>query len=207
MLATRWGNGSESHHEQNGIAANLPTEIIAPGKSSSVVGAFENRAAVVFEGQLSRPEPGMEKIKQALQRGFDVVILAVHVAPELALQRTNSRYLNPNSGRGASIAGMADIQGNLPAALRQIQERFGQSVRLTVIDNTRPEQRQLYKGWGAIPVLGKEGNREYIRQRLAAALEAGFHEGRYSDGFYAQAAGREAPRTRRMGAAAGHEDD
>jgi len=137
----------------------------------------------------------MEKIEHSLQKGFKVCILAVHVAPEIALERTNSRYMDPNNGRGASIDGMADIQGNLPAGLRRIQERFGRLVSLTVIDSTGPEQRQFYEGWEAIPVLEKEGNRETIRQRLAAALEAGFHEGRYCDGFYTQAAGREPSRT------------
>jgi hypothetical protein len=165
------------------------TGIPGAGKSSSVAAAIAGTAAVVFEGQLSRPEPGMRKIEHALQKRFNVEILAVHVAPEVALERTHARYLDPNNGRGAPLAVMADIQGNLPAGLRQIQQRFGKNVGLTVLDNS-PGQRTSHEGWEAIFILEKEGNREHIHRRLAAALEAGYSAGRYDDGFYVQAAGR-----------------
>ncbi|WP_157174229.1 zeta toxin family protein [Herbaspirillum sp. GW103] len=166
------------------------TGIPGAGKSSTVASAVLGVAAVVFEGQLSRPEPAMQKIEQALEKGFNVEIVAVHVAPEVALERTNYRYLDPNNGRGASLSVMADIQGNLPAGLRRINERFVDRVGLEVLDNN-PRQRTAYEGWKQINFLEKEGNRDEIYARLSAALDTGYREGRYSAGFYTQAAGRQ----------------
>jgi hypothetical protein len=165
------------------------TGIPGAGKSSTIAAAVAGSAAVVFEGQMSRPEPAMKKIERALQKGFKVEIVVVHVAPEVALERTNNRYLDPKNGRGASITVMSEIQGNLPAGLRQIQERYARDVGLTIIDNN-PRRQTTHEGWGAVPVIEKEGHREHIQERLAAALEAGYRDGRYSDGFYAQATGR-----------------
>ena len=170
------------------------TGIPGAGKSSSIAGAVEDTAAVVFEGQLSRPEPGMQKMQQALDKGFQVGIVAVHVAPEVALERTNFRFLDPNNGRGASLSVMAEIQANLPAGLRQIQQRFGDQVGLRVVVNN-PGQQTFHNGWQAIPVLAKEGNHARISQRLEAALEAGYEAGRFSADFYRQAAGRDPARS------------
>ncbi|MFM7294635.1 MAG: hypothetical protein ACKO1K_07480 [Burkholderiales bacterium] len=144
----------------------------------------------MFEGQLSRPEPTMQKIEQALDNGFKVEIVAVHIAPEVALDRTNSRYLDPNNGRGASLNVMADIQGNLPAGLLQINERFGDRVGLEVLDNN-PGKQASHEGWQNVSFLQKEGNRNEIFARLSAALDAGYRERKYTAGFYTQAAGRE----------------
>ena len=166
------------------------TGIPGAGKSSSVASAMKANAAVVFEGQLSRPEPTMRKIDHALARGFKVEIVAVHVPPEVALERTNFRFLDPNNGRGASLSVMAEIQGNLPAGLRQIQERYGDRIRFGVLDNT-PGHQMGHNGWQAIPLLAKEGDHAHIRQRLDAALEAGYQAGHYSADFYRQAAGKE----------------
>jgi len=181
------------------------TGIPGAGKSSTIARAVADSAAVVFEGQMSRPEPAMQKIEHALQKGFKVAIVAVHVAPEVALERTHSRYIDPNNGRGASISVMSDIQGNLPAGLRRIQEQYGQKVALTVLENN-PSQQRFHKGWGAILVLEKEGHREYIRKRLTTELDAGYRDGRYSAGFYTQAAGREPERVRHLVAGVGRED-
>jgi hypothetical protein len=166
------------------------TGIPGAGKSSSVTRAVQKGAAVVFEGQLSRPEPGMQKMQQTLDKGFKVAIVAVHVAPEVALERTHYRFLDPNNGRGASLSVMAEIQGNLPAGLRQIQERYGDQIEFMVLDNN-PDKQTLHNGWHAIPTLEKEGNHARIRQRLEAALEAGYEAGRFSAGFYRQAAGKD----------------
>ena len=181
------------------------TGIPGAGKSSSVAGAVEDTAAVVFEGQLSRPEPGMQKMQRALDKGFKVEIAVVHVAPELALERTNFRFLDPNNGRGASLSVMAEIQGNLPAGLRQIHERYGDRIGLTILENN-PDQQMFHNGWQAIPVLAKEGNHARIRQRLDAALEAGYQAGRFSADFYRQAAGREPPLARGVASGAGRAD-
>ena len=119
------------------------TGIPGAGKSSSVTRAVQKGAAVVFEGQLSRPEPGMQKMQQTLDKGFKVAIVAVHVAPEVALERTHYRFLDPNNGRGASLSVMAEIQGNLPAGLRQIQERYGDQIEFMVLDNN-PDKQTLH---------------------------------------------------------------
>ena len=168
------------------------TGIPGAGKSSTVATAVQGAAAIVFEGQLSRPEPTMQKIEQALDKGFKVGIVAVHVAPEVALERTNYRYLDPNNGRGASLNVMADIQGNLPTGLRKVNERFGDRVGLEVLDNN-PGQQSSHEGWQQVSFLEKEGNRDEIFARLSTALDAGYREGKYSAGFYTQAAGREPP--------------
>ena len=170
------------------------TGIPGAGKSSSIVGAIQGTAAVVFEGQLSRPEPGMQKIQQALDKGFKVAVVVVHAAPEVALERTNLRFLDPNNGRGASLSVMAEIQRNLPAGLRQIQERFGDQGGLRIVANN-PGQQTFHNGWHAIPTLEREGRHARIRQRLDTALEAGYQAGRYSAGFYRQAAGKEPARS------------
>ncbi|WP_028603632.1 hypothetical protein [Ottowia thiooxydans] len=129
--------------------------------------------------------------------------MAVHVEPEVALERTNSRYLDRNNGRGASINVMADIQGKLPEGLRQIHDRFGHRVSLAVLDNN-PGKQSFHTGGGSLPTLEKEGNRDRIHERLSTALETGYREGRYSPGFYAQAAGRALGRS--LAAGDGRED-
>jgi len=177
--------GPSSEHDRVAFVTGIP----GAGKSTSVAQQIGSNAAVVFEGQLSRPGPGIEKIEQALNAGFKVQIVAVHVPPEVALERTNFRYLDPSNGRGASISVMSDIQGNLPEGLRAIQDRFGDRVRVMVLDNT-PGQQQQHFGWNAISTLQKEGTREHISTKLHNALEAGYASGRFSEGFYAQAAGR-----------------
>ena len=65
---------------------------------------------------------------------------------------------------------------------------FGDGVFLVVVDNTT--SRQLHHGgWGALDTLKQEGDREHIRERLFTALERGYRQGRFNDGFYRQAAG------------------
>ena len=167
------------------------TGIPGAGKSSSVHQiAGRPDVAVIFEGQMSRPEPAMAKIQQALDAGFKVGVVAVHTPPEVALQRTNYRFNDPNNGRGASLAVMSEIQGNLPAGLRAVRERFGDQVSLNVIDNGQNRAR-LHEGWQAVTLLEREGTHEHIRNRLQAALDQGHAEGRYSAAFYVQAAGRQ----------------
>ena len=72
---------------------------------------------------------------------------------------------------------------------------FGDGVFLVVVDNTTA--RQLHHGgWGALDTLKQEGDREHIRERLFAALERGYRQGRFNDGFYRQSAGREPEKSR-----------
>lgn len=169
------------------------TGIPGAGKSTTVQGhALRDEVAAVFEGQMSRPGPTLEKIDLALGKGYQAGIVAVHVPPEVALDRTNKRFNDPSNGRGASISVMADIQGGLPSGLGAVEAQFGDRVTLEVLDNT-PGQVRLHSGWSARTVLEKEGSHERIHQRLSAALELGHAEGRYSDAFYRQAAGKAAP--------------
>ena len=117
-------------------------------------------------------------------------------------QLLGAQNMSPSNGRGASIAVMSEIQGGLPAGLRQVQERFGNAVHLRILDNTSVQQRNVYAGWDAIHVLEKEGSREEIRERLVAALEQGYRERRYNEGFYRQAAGK-SPEVGRDGKSSG----
>lgn len=151
--------------------------------------------AVVFEGQMSRPGPSMDKIDHALKAGFSVTVVAVHVPPETALDRTHKRFMDPQNGRGASIAVMSEIQGDLPAGLQQVRDRFGDGVFLMVVENTTRQQRH-HGGWEALDILKQEGNREHIKERLSAALERGYRQGRFNDRFYRQAAGRDPEKSR-----------
>lgn len=167
------------------------TGIPGAGKSSAVSLSVGRNAAVVFEGQMSRPDAAIAKIEQALNKGFNVQIMAVHVPPEVALERTHSRFTDPSNGRGASIGVMSEIQGNLPAGLEKIRERFGEQVQLMVVDST-PNAQQMIQGWPkAIEHLKKEGSYEQVADRLHRALDNGYRAGRYGDDFYKQAAGRE----------------
>lgn len=165
------------------------TGVPGAGKTTAVRSVIAMNAAVVFEGQLRHPQAAFDKIDLAQKAGFEVHIMAVHVSPEVALDRTNARFLSPHDGRGAPMAYMAEIQGNLPQRLEQIRKNFGGSVHLAVLD-TNPSHEQLIEGWKTgIAHLEKAGQRDEISQRLHSALDAGYREGRYSSEFYRQAAG------------------
>ena len=158
------------------------------GKTSAVIGSgFPASARVLFEGQLNRPEPSIQKMQAALDRGLRVEIAIVHVTPELALRRTFQRF--EEYGRGAGIAVMADIQGGLPDGLRKIHDRFGDQVGLTIYDNRIPTQHKELVGWQHVRQLEQEGNHERITHRLRAELERHRSEGRISEACYRQANG------------------
>lgn len=179
--------GRERTSESN--VAVFVTGIPGAGKTTAVQSVVAKNAAVVFEGQLRHPQAAFDKIERALKAGLDVHIMAVHVSPEVALDRTNTRFSSPYDGRGAPIAYMAEIQGNLPQRLEQIRKKFGDSVQLVVVDNT-PAQERLMEAWKAgIAHLEKAGHHDEISQRLHTALDTGYREGRYSTEFYQQAAG------------------
>ncbi|MBT2326386.1 zeta toxin family protein [Variovorax paradoxus] len=131
--------------DPNRDTAIFLTGIPGAGKTSAVIGSgFPANARVLFEGQLNRPEPTMEKIQAALDAGLTPVIIAVRVTPELALRRTFQRF--EEYGRGAGINVMADIQAGLPDGLRKVHDRFGDAVQLTVLDNRFPGQRKALQG-------------------------------------------------------------
>lgn len=147
------------------------TGIPGAGKTTSVLRdrQFPDDCRAVFEGQLSRPAPGIAKIRQAVDAGWKPQILAVHALPENALENTLIRF--DEYGRGASINVMAEIQGGLPDGLQKVRERFGDAVALYIVDYRDRAHPKMFEGWDNLDVLRSEGNHEYIKQRLATALE------------------------------------
>ncbi|MDM0036826.1 zeta toxin family protein [Variovorax sp. J22P271] len=164
------------------------TGVPGAGKTSKVLSAgVPPRTRVVFEGQLNRPEPSMEKMQAAIDAGLRPTIVAVQVTPEVALGRTFKRF--EEYGRGASIAVMADIQGGLPEGLRKIHDRFGDSVGLIIHDGRIDGQHKEFHGWEHVKQLSQEGNHERIAQRLRTELDRYKAEGRISEACYRQANG------------------
>lgn len=165
------------------------TGIPGAGKTSFVLagGDLDTKTRVIFEGQLVNPATSIEKIGQAIDAGLKPVVLAVHPRPEDALANTFRRFTE--TGRGAGIGVMADIQGGLPDGLRAIERAFGDDVQLVVIDVRDRSRPQQHTGWDSLPVLQTEGNREQIHQRLSDALEAHRAAGNITDDCYRQASG------------------
>ncbi|MDP9902488.1 hypothetical protein [Variovorax ginsengisoli] len=169
-------------------SAIFVTGVPGAGKTTAVLGAgVPSTARVVFEGQLNRPAPSMEKIQMALDAGLRPEIYAVHVLPEVALRRTFKRL--EDYGRGASIAVMADIQAGLPQGLQQRHDRFGESVGLVILDNRFDGQHKELRGWQHLKQLTQEGNHARISERLRNELERHKAGGRISDACYRQANG------------------
>lgn len=147
------------------------TGIPGAGKTSSFLGAgqLDPAARVVFEGQLVDPVRSVEKIAQAVDQGLKPVIIVVHREPEQALENTLRRFVE--KGRGAGIGVMADIQGGLPGSLGTIEQIFGNSVQLRVIDGGDRDNYVQIVGWRAIKTLEKDGTRDDIYRRLEVRLE------------------------------------
>lgn len=190
------------------------TGIPGAGKTSSVL--VGNRATsslpthyrAIFEGQLVRPEATLPKIEQVLALGLSPAIYAVHVLPEVAMQRTLKRFAEV--GRGASIQTMATIQGGLPDGLRAVHARFGDKVELRVFDNRDQDRPTQHTGWDNVVLLASEGNREQVEQRLRTELERIKAERGLSEDAYRQAVGQAPLRVGRGMAAGdlgGHEAD
>jgi hypothetical protein len=178
------------------------TGIPGAGKTSSVLS--NNRLPLechaVYEGQLSRPEPAIEKIQQTLDAGLKPCIVAVHPRPENALANTFKRF--EKCGRGASIEVMADIQGGLPEGLAKIHQHFGDIVALEIKDyRDRAHPREL-AGWENLNILRSEGNHEQIKRRLEAELER--QRPNISEAAYDHAKGRQQGNPRVVGQL-GHE--
>jgi antirestriction protein ArdC/phage/plasmid primase-like uncharacterized protein len=172
------------------------TGVPGAGKTSSMHarGGVPAQACAVFEGQLANGPLAIEKIEVALEAGLEPIIHVVHQRPEVAMDNTLERF--ERYGRGASIAAMSRIQGNLPAGLEQIRDRFGDRVQLNVYDQTgrfSDDTRRLV-GWQHLEVLRSEGNEDEIRAKLASHLET--RRADISDDAWRQAAG-EVPRRER----------
>ena len=176
----------------------LLTGIPGSGKTSSVLagGAWPSNQRAVYEGQLANFAAAAAKMQQILEAGLHPVIVAVHATPERALANTLQRF--DELGRGAGIGVMASIQGTLPDSLQAIRERFGEEVKLQIIDRRNFSEPNVLSGWSQLSVLQSEGNYEQIRQRLTAALEQYHIAGRIGVDAYRQALGQ-APRSRDYG--------
>lgn len=165
------------------------TGIPGAGKTSTVLaaGELDSNIRLVFEGQLANPVTTIEKIQQALRAKLQPVIVAVHARPEDALDNTLKRF--NEQGRGASIAVMSQIQGQLPDGLAAVQKHFGNTVIFNVVDYRDRANPQVVAGWQHLDILRSEGNYEQIKQRLSSSLEAKRGAGTITDAAYRQAAG------------------
>ena len=170
------------------------TGIPGAGKTSSVLvgnkatSSLPTHYRAIFEGQLVRPEATLPKIEQVLDLGLSPAIYAVHVLPEVAMQRTLKRFAE--EGRGASIQTMAAIQGGLPDGLRAVHARFGDKVELRVFDHRDQDRPTQHTGWDNVVLLASEGNREQVEQRLRTELERIKAERGLSEDAYRQAVGQ-----------------
>lgn len=175
--------------DPNRDTAIFLTGIPGAGKTSFVLagGDLDPKTRVIFEGQLVNPATSIEKIGAAIDAGLKPVVLVVHPRPEDALANTFRRFTE--TGRGAGIGVMADIQGGLPEGLRAIERAYGDDVQLVVVDVRDRSRPQQHTGWNSLPVLQTEGNREQVHQRLSDALEAHRAAGTITDDCYRQATG------------------
>lgn len=167
------------------------TGIPGAGKTTAVLenGKFPASCRAIYEGQLARPQSGMEKIQCVLDAGCKAQICVIHTTPESALDNTLSRF---NAyGRGASINTMAGIMGYMPDGLDEIHRRFGDAVTLHIMDYRDRSNPTVMPGWYNLDILRSEGNHEHIKHRLENALDE--RRSRLSVGAWRQAKGLAPP--------------
>jgi fido (protein-threonine AMPylation protein) len=150
----------------------LLSGIPGAGKTSTVLnkGKLSDGIHAVYEGQLSDEKNAITKVQQVIDAGFKPVIIVVHSTPEYALDNTLRRFTE--IGRGASIDVMAKIQGGLPDGLNAVKEKFGDEVRLDIVDKRDLNNVKKIRGWNNLNILQSEGNHENIKQRLEQHLES-----------------------------------
>lgn len=167
------------------------------GKTSAVInnGQLDEDIKVIFEGQLANAPQNpaiMEKIQQAIDKGYQVEIIAINPLPEQALDNTFKRYYDPEDGRGAPIATMARIQGNTYEGLKYLHNQFGDKLTLSIVD--KPEGNhsiKTYNGWEHLAVLQSQGTEQQITQRLENRLIKQYQQGVIDYDCFKQAAGSE----------------
>jgi hypothetical protein len=76
--------------------------------------------------------------------------------------------------------------------LRQIQARFGDDLRFTVVDKRATLVIEL-TGWEAISLLESEGNYEHIKQKLTDFLKTQYASKFITRAAYEQAFGQATP--------------
>lgn len=166
------------------------TGVPGAGKTSSIMqgNALNPHHKAVFEGQLSNIETTIPKIQSVLDAGLKPVIVVVHVKPENALDNTLTRF--KETGRGASVNTMANIQGNLFDGLAAVNKEFGNKVEVNIIDLRDRLQPKHLKGWHNLPILQSEGNYEAIKQKLTDRIEQYREQGKINEPAYRQAIGK-----------------
>ena len=159
-----------------------------PGSGKTTViqenGMLPDNVRGVYEGQLV-DESAIYKIQEALEAGLRPRISVVHTTAETALDNTINRF--NLIGRGASMALIAKILGDLPEGLRRIHEKFSAAVTLDIFDKRDQLNVRIFKGWEHLHILESEGTRERIKTRLSEHLER--IRGKLSADCYGQAAG------------------
>jgi hypothetical protein len=166
------------------------TGVPGAGKTTSFLVAQKemgDTSYAVFEGQLARPEPGIDKISLALGAGYNVSIYAVHVKSLTALDNTIKRF--NKYGRGASVFGMAAIQGELPNGLQKINNTFENQLKLEIIDKREQANTKRLAGWNNIETLRSEGDKEQIKILLANKIEEYKKQKAITEACYRQAMG------------------
>lgn len=160
------------------------------GKTTSILdeGKLDPSHRAVYEGQLSNKDTTIPKIKSVLDAGYIPVVLVVHAKPEDALDNTLKRF--KETGRGASINTMANIQGNLYEGLAAVNKEFGDKVELRIVDLRDYSKPRTLKGWHNLPILQSEGNYDAIKQKLSVRIEQYKQEGRINEPAYRQAIGK-----------------
>jgi hypothetical protein len=160
----------------------------APGSGKTTViqehGILPENVRGVYEGQLVDGS-AMFKIQAALDAGLRPRISVVHTTPETALDNTINRF--NLIGRGASIALIARIFGDLLEGLQKIHINYGDAVTLDIFDKRDQINVKILNGWEHLHILQSEGTHERIKARLSEYLE-NIRE-KLSADCYAQAAG------------------
>ena len=159
-----------------------------PGSGKTTViqeyGILPDNVRGVYEGQLV-DESAISKIQEALDAGLMPCISVVYTTAETALDNTMNRF--NLIGRGASMALIAKILGDLPEGLRRIHEKFEGAVTLDIFDKRDQLNVRTLEGWEHLHILESEGSRERIKTRLSEYLER--IRGKLSTDCYSQAAG------------------
>lgn len=172
-----------NHPERDSV--RLVTGIPGAGKSTYILtdSQLDIRLRAVYETTLANAAAAEAKIKMAVEAGAQTLIYVVHVRPEDAFRRATDRYYA--IGRDITIDVMAHTQGNLPESLKNIREKFGDSVELIICDN-RVIGRSV-RGWENADILRSEGNYLEIKEKLENELERQWRQGEITRDWYDKA--------------------
>jgi hypothetical protein len=187
LAAKQFSNVVQDRNNPEQIVMHFVTGTPGSGKTTVIQehGILPNTVRGVYEGQLVDGS-AISKIREVLDAGLRPCISVVHTTPETALDNIINRF--NLIGRGASIALIAKILGDLPEGLQRIHRHYGDAVTLDIFDKRDQLQVKLLEGWEHLHILQSEGTRERIGTRLSEYLED--IRGKLSADCYDQAAGR-----------------